>query len=88
MGSCCVRLGYYQLFKKIHLFINNNANKAEVCCLDRLLLSCVPKPLKRRDAGAHRTGVKTRTEQLDHFAERIGGKRATSTAVNLRAQPR
>lgn len=34
-----VRLGYYQLFKKIHLFISNNANKAEVCCLDRFLLT-------------------------------------------------
>lgn len=83
-----VRLGCYQSSKKIHLFISNSANKAEVCCLDRFLLSCVPKPLKRRDAGTHRIALKTRTEQLVHFAVRIGGKRAISTTVNLRAQPR
>lgn len=87
LSAPAARLGCYQLSKQIHLFISNNANKTEVCCLDRFLLSCVPKPLKRRDAGAHRIAVKTRTEQLVRFAERIGGKRATSTAVNLRAQP-
>lgn len=83
-SALAVSLGYYQSSKKIHLFISNSANKAGVCCLDRFLLSCVAIPLKRRDAGAHRIALKTRTEQLVHFAVRTG---ATSTAITLRAQP-
>ncbi len=73
------------------LFTSNNTNKAEVCCLDYLFYPVcetpqkTPKDLPVRIDSQIAWNMWTVTLWLVHFAERTGGRLATFTAVNLKA---
>lgn len=47
------------------------------------MLPCVPKPLKRRDAGRYLANDLEEIAQRAHFAETARGKLAIFTAINL-----